>query len=202
MQTTESIVKTRWVFDCSRTEIAFEVRHLMIAHVKGIFKKFDATIYTTGKDFATADIDVWINTASLTTGDAKRDELLKGSYFFDAATYKQIIFTATNIEKAGSEGMYDLRGDLTIKGIRKNIKLRLQFGGILNDPAGNELAGFSITGKINRRDWGLVCNSAMQPYALMIGDEIKISCEIELINTVSNDSVMDLETAAEREDVI
>lgn len=201
METTQSTIQTKWVIDLSHSEIAFKVRHLMIAHVKGEFKVFDANIYTTEKDFTTAEIDVWIDAASVTTGDAKRDEHIIGADFFDAATYKQITFKANNIEKADGEGMHDLWGDLTMKGITKNIKLQVQFGGMLNDPWGKERAGFTVTGKIDRSDWGLVWNAAIETGGLMVGDEIKISCEIELINTGSNNLVMDLEAAPDQKGV-
>ncbi len=193
MQITESIVKTRWSIDFAQSEITFKVRHLMITHVKGAFKIFDATIYTTEKDFTTAEIDVWVNVPSLTTGDAKRDERIKGVDFFDAVTYKQIIFKAGKIKKAVGENMYDLQGHLTIKGIRKNIKLQVQFSGVFNDPAGKERAGFVIAGKINRRQWDLVWNSPVKNRSLMVSDEIVISCEIELTNGGSNELATDRE---------
>ncbi|MFM9909076.1 MAG: YceI family protein [Chitinophagaceae bacterium] len=191
-------MQTRWSIDPSHSEIAFKVRHLMIAQVKGTFKKFDATIYTSEKDFTTADIDVWIDAGSVSTGDEKRDEHLTGKEFFDITNHKQISFKANRIEKAGSDDMHDLWGELTMKGISKNIKLQVQFGGMLNDPWGNERAGFSIRGKINRSDWGLVWNSPIETGGLMVGDEIKISCEIELINTGTKELLMELENITEK----
>jgi polyisoprenoid-binding protein YceI len=190
-------VHTRWSIDLAHSEIAFKVRHLMIAHVKGAFKIFDANIYTTEKDFTTAEIDVWIDAASITTGDAERDGHLKGADFFDVENHKQITFKANSIEQAGGEGMHEMWGELTIKGISKHIKLQVQFGGMLNDPWGKERAGFTITGKINRSDWGLVWNSTIETGGLMVSDEIKISCEVELTNTGSNELAMDWEAIPE-----
>jgi polyisoprenoid-binding protein YceI len=187
--------KTRWSIDPAHSDISFKVRHLMIAHVKGAFKIFDADIFTTDKEFTTAEIDVWIDPASITTGDEARDEHLKGVDFFDASTFKQISFKAYNLEKTGRDDMYDLWGDLTMKGITKNVKLLVQFGGMLNDPWGKERAGFTITGKINRNDWGLVWNSPIETGGLMVGDDINISCEIELTNTGNE------EVAKKREDI-
>jgi len=89
----------KWSIDQAHSEIAFKVRHLMIAHVKGSFKGFDASIYTTAKDFTTAIIDLWIDPSSITTGDVKRDEHLKGADFFDVKNHKEITFTSSTIEK-------------------------------------------------------------------------------------------------------
>jgi polyisoprenoid-binding protein YceI len=172
----------KWAIDLTHSDISFKIRHLMISHVKGAFKTFDANIYTTGKDFTTAEIDLWIDAAAITTGDAKRDEHLKGPDFFDVQHHKQISFTANTIEEPDADGNHELWGDLTMKGITKHVKLNVAFGGIINDPGGNERAGFTITGKILRSEWGLTWNSAIETGGLMIGDEIKISCEVELIN--------------------
>jgi polyisoprenoid-binding protein YceI len=190
--------QTKWTIDLAHSEIAFKVRHLMIAHVKGSFKIFDANIYTTDKDFTSVEIDVWIDASSITTGDIKRDEHVKGPDFFDVEKYKQISFKAYNIEKAGGEGMHDLWGDLTMKGVTKNIKLQVQFGGMLNDPWGNERAGFSIKGKIKRSDWGLVWNSTIETGGLMVADEITISCEIELTNIGTEKLSMNLDNKVEQ----
>jgi polyisoprenoid-binding protein YceI len=109
--------KTKWVVDATHSEIGFKVRHLMIAHTKGFFKTFDANIYTTEKDFTTAEIDFWIDVASIYTGDEKRDEHLKSADFFDVKQHKQITFTCTSIEKAHEGKTHDMWGELTMKGI-------------------------------------------------------------------------------------
>jgi len=184
--------ETKWSLDQAHSEITFKVRHLMIAHVKGAFKTFDANIYTTGTDFTTAQIDVWIDASSINTGEEKRDEHLKGADFFDAKKHKQITFTANSIEKADEAGNRALWGELTMLGFTKVIKLNIVFGGIVNDPWGNEKAGFEVTGKINRSDWGLVWNTPVETGGFMVGDEITIACEIELINTSQKSLVKDL----------
>lgn len=185
--------RTKWSVDQSHSEIDFKVRHLMIAYVKGSFKTFDASIYTKDKDFATAEIDLWINAASITTGEEKRDTHLRGADFFDAENHKQITFMSSTIEKAGADGNHDLWGELTIKGITKNVKLNVEFGGIITDPWNNEKAGFTVTGKINRKDWELTWNTAMETGGLMVSDEIHISCELQLINATQKESTMELE---------
>ncbi len=187
--------KTKWTLDQSHSEIAFKVKHLMISNVNGSFKTFDASIYTTNKDFATAEVDLWIDVASVDTRDAKRDEHLIGADFFDVANHKQIVFTSTTIGKADAGGMHELWGELTIRSITKNQKLNVQFGGIVMDPWGNEKAGFTVTGKINRSDFGLNWNSIIETGGLMVGDEISISCEIELTNAGQKDQEMQLDLA-------
>lgn len=187
--------QTKWSLDQSHSEIDFKLRHLMISNVKGSFKTFDANIYTTDKDFTTAEIDLWIDVASITTGDEKRDEHLKQADFFDVEHHKQITFTSSTIEKAGPDGNHELWGELTIRGITKNVKLQVEFGGIINDPWGNEKAGFTVSGKINRKDWELTWNAALETGGLMVGEEITISCDIQLTNAGKKDLIMELEAA-------
>ena len=183
----------KWSIDQAHTEIGFKVRHLMISNVKGIFKIFDGSIYTTGKDFTKVEIDFWIDPTSIETGDSKRDEHLKSSDFFDAEKHRQIIFTSSTIDKADHNGIHELWGELTMIGITKNIKLSVEFGGIINDPWGNEKAGFTLTGKINRSDWGLVWNTTIEAGGVMVADEISILCEIELINAGYKELKMEIE---------
>ena len=198
MEPTNVKTKTKWSVDQSHCEIAFRVRHLMIAHVKGSFKIFDASIYTDGKDFTTAEIDLWIDPSSIETGDAKRDEHLKTPDFFDVLKHKQITFTSSTIQKEDAEGNHELWGELTIIGVTKNVKLNVQFGGIVKDPWGNEKAGFTVTGKINRSDWGLVWNAALETGGFMVSEEVNIVCEIELINIGQEDLTMSLKTETQK----
>ena len=194
--------QTKWSIDQAHSEITFKVRHLMIAHVKGSFKTFDASIYTSGRDFTTAQIDCWIDVSSITTSDAKRDEHLKGADFFDVENHKQIAFISGDIEKADADDNHALWGELTMKGITQKIQLSVQFGGIVNDLWGNEKAGFTITGKINRNDWGLVWNSAMETGGLLVGEEVNISCEVELINTGKKELILELESESDSKEIM
>ena len=186
--------KTRWTIDQAHSEIGFKVRHLMIAHVKGSFRTFDASVYTTGKDFKTAEVDLWIDASSITTREEKRDEHLKSADFFDVEKYKQITFTSTSMEDLDEDGKTELWGELTMVGVTRNIKLDVEFGGIVTDPWGKEMAGFTITGKIKRSDWGLVWNTAMETGGLLVGDEITLSCEVELSNNGKKNLIIELET--------
>jgi len=189
--------ETKWSIDPSHSEISFKVRHLMIAHVKGSFKSFDASIYTEGTDFTTADIDLWIDAASIVTGDTTRDEHLKGPDFFDVANHKQLNFTSSTIGKPDKDGNHELWGELTIKGITKNVKLMVQFGGLVKDPWANEKAGFTLTGTINRTEWGLIWNSTLEAGGIMVSEEVTISCEVELINAGKKDLVMQLDEVSD-----
>lgn len=182
MKTTEVAIKTKWSIDQAHSEIGFRVRHLMIAHVNGSFKTFDASIYTSNKDFSTAEIDLWIDASSITTDNKVRDKHLKSSEFFDVKRFKQLTFVSSTIGQADSDGNHELWGELTIVGVTHNVKLNLKFGGILNDPWGNERSGFTVSGKISRSDWGLIWNQPTDSGGLMVSDEVAISGEFELIN--------------------
>ena len=193
---TKSAEQTKWTIDPSHSEISFKVKHLMISHVKGSFKKFDASIYTIGKDFATVEVDLWIDASSITTGDSKRDEHLMGTDFFDVKNHRQITFTSSTMGKPDAKGVTELWGELTMVGITNNIKLDVTFGGVVKDPWGNEKAGFSVTGKINRKDWELAWNTALEAGGVMVGEEISISCELELLNSGKRDLIMELDNVA------
>lgn len=175
--------KTKWIIDPVHSEIGFKVKHLMITNVKGFFKEFEASIYTTGDDFMTAEIDFWLNPASIDTGSADRNTHLKSADFFDVENHKEITFTANTYEKVDRDGSYELWGELTIKGITKKIKLDVEFGGVEKDPWGNEKAGFSINGKINRKDWGLNWNSALETGGLLVSNDVWINCEVQLVKS-------------------
>jgi polyisoprenoid-binding protein YceI len=182
----------RWSIDQAHTDIGFKVKHLMISNAKGSFKTFDGSIYTTGRDFSTAEIDFWIDPSSIDTGDFKRDEHLKGKDFFDVDNHKEITFMAATIGKPNDAGIHELWGELTMVGITKNIKLEVEFGGIIIDPWTNEKAGFTITGKIKRSDWGLVWNATIEAGGVLVSDEISILCELELTNMGFKDLKMEV----------
>jgi polyisoprenoid-binding protein YceI len=188
----------KWLIDQVHSEIAFKVKHLMISNVKGSFKIFDASIYTSGKDFTKAEIDLWIDASSITTGDAKRDEHLKSADFFDMENHKQITFTSSYIGKADAEGNHELWGELTMRGITNTIKLNVQFGGIVKDPWGNEKAGFTVTGKIERSKWGLNWNTTLEAGGFVVSEFVNILCEIELTNVGQKEQTMELEPLDKR----
>jgi len=182
MSETTELTKTKWIIDPAHSEIGFRIRHLMITNVKGSFKEYEASIYTTNEDFMSAEVDFWLNPASVDTGDANRDAHVIGPDFFDAENFKQIHFTSDfAVDKVDNDGSYEVWGDLTIKGVKKQIKLSVEFGGIMKDPWGNQKAGMTINGKINRADFGLNYNAALEAGGVLLSDEVRIVCEIQLV---------------------
>jgi polyisoprenoid-binding protein YceI len=202
METNHTETKTKWTIDQSHSEISFKVRHLMIAHVRGTFKTFDASIYTYAKDFKTAEVDLWIDASSIKTSDAKRDKHLRSRDFLDVRNHKQITFTSSTIGAANADGNQELWGELTMVGITQNVKLNVQFGGMLNDPWGNERVGFTVTGTINRSDWGLTWNTTTESGGIMVSDEIEISCEVELTKMGQKCLEMQLEPSDEGKGIL
>ncbi len=175
-----SASKEKWVIDPLHSEIAFKIRHLMISNVSGRFTEFDASIYTSGDDFMSAEIDCWIEVASVDTGSADRDAHIRSADFFDAAAHPQIGFRGNTISNVDQDGSYELWGDLTIKGVTKKVKFDIEFGGVIKDPWGNEKAAFLVNGKINRKDFGLEWNVALEAGGVLVSDEVRISCDIQL----------------------
>jgi len=121
-----------------------------------------------------------MNPASINTGSADRDTHLKSPDFFDVDKYKEITFKSDKFAKVDDD-TFVMTGDLTIKGISKKVSLDVEFGGLMTDPWGNEKAGFSLTGKINRKDWGLNWNAALETGGVLVGEEIRITADIELL---------------------
>jgi len=152
----------------------------MFTNVRGTFREFTANLHIDENDFSDAEIELRINPASIYTGDEKRDAHLKSADFFDVDNFKEIIFTGNNFEK-GKDGNYKLHGDLTMKGIKKQIQLDVESGGLMKDPWGNQKAAFSITGKINRKDWGLNWNAALETGGVLLSEDVWINCEVQLV---------------------
>lgn len=181
METTAVATKTKWTIDPAHSEIGFKVKHLMITNVRGTFKEFDASIYTTDEDFMSAEIDFWLNPASVDTRDEKRNAHLKSADFFDVENFPEITFVADSYQNVDKDGSYELWGNLTVKGITKQIKLDVEFGGVTKDPWGNHKAAFTINGKINRKDWGLNWNVALEAGGVLVAEDVYISCEVQLV---------------------
>ena len=175
----ETQEKTKWTIDPSHSKTGFKVKHLMIANVTGTFREFEGQVTATGDDFSTAEISFSMNSASVDTEIADRDAHLKSADFFDVENHPKITFAGSGLKDLGDE-LYELTGDLTIKGVSHPVSLSVEYGGIMTDPWGNVKAGFSITGKIKRKDWGLNWNAALEAGGVLVGEEVKINCDIEL----------------------
>lgn len=171
--------RTTWNLDPSHSELLFKVRHMMITNVKGEFRKFNATIDLVGNDLSTAAVQVDVDTASIFTNDDNRDKHLKSADFFDVEQHPKLTFTGTSFTKKGSD--HELTGNLTIKGITKPVPLDVEFGGLNTDPYGNEKLGFSLSGRINRKDWGLNWNAALETGGVLVSDEVRISAEVQFV---------------------
>lgn len=171
---------TKWVLDTSHSEIQFKVRHMMIANVTGKIQQFDANVETEGDDFTTAKIHFTGEVSSITTNNAQRDGHLQGEDFFDAANHPQIKFEATKLEKIDDEH-YTMTGKLTMRDTTKEETFKVTFGGMQKDPWGNLRAGFSIEGKVNRKQYGLNWHAVTEAGGIVAGDEIKIQAEVEFI---------------------
>ena len=170
-----------WAIDPTHSEVQFKIKHLMITNVSGSFNIFNAAVSTEEEDFSKASITFTADIHSINTGNEQRDGHLKSADFFDAATFPQITFVATGTTLVDNDGSYDMSGDLTIKGVTKNIKLSVEFGGVVQDAYGNTKAGFTINGKINRKDFGLTWSAVTEAGGVVVGDEVKIMSEIQLI---------------------
>ena len=170
---------TKWNLDTMHSEITFKVKHMMIANVSGQFTKFNADAVTNGDDFATAKINFTADANSINTNNEHRDGHLKSPDFFDAEKFTHLKFESTSMTKK-NEDEFTLHGNLTIKEITKPVSLNVNFGGIGKDPYGNTKAGFTIEGKINRKDFGLSWNAALETGGVLVGEDIKIHSEIQL----------------------
>ena len=173
---------TKWLLDPAHSELSFKIRHMMIANVLGVFKSFKASIEAEGEEFKQAKISASVDVNSIFTNNADRDTHLKSADFFDAASFPQMVFEALQFEQKSS-GNYTLAGNLTIKNITKSITLDVECGGILKDPYGNIKAGFSFTGKLNRKDWGLNWNATLESGAVLVSDEVRLMGYLKFVKS-------------------
>lgn len=174
------MAKTKWLLDPTHSELQFKIKHLMISNVSGALKNFQVEVETEEEDFSTAKIRLAAEMDSISTNNEQRDAHLRNSDFFEVEKYPELKFKSTKIEKTDSD-IFALHGELTLKGITKPVKLNVEFNGTAKDPWGGERAGFVVTGKINRADWGISFNSALETGGVVLGEEVKISSEIELV---------------------
>lgn len=174
----ENLTTTKWVLDPIHSELSFKIKHLMIANVKGAFTQFTAEI--NGENIANSEVKVTIDSSSISTNNTDRDAHLKSAEFFDVENHKDISFTSISFKKIDDEN-FKLIGNLTIKNVTKEITLDVEFGGTNKDPWGNEKAGFTLTGKLNRKDFGLTWNTVLETGGVMVGEEVKINAEVQFV---------------------
>ena len=179
MTTTAAAVATSWKVDPSHSHAEFAVHHLMISTVKGRFADVTGTLSGDETDPAGASIELLIPVASIDTRESQRDAHLRSADFFDADNYPVIRFASSTIARVGSH--FTVTGDLTIRGVTKAITLEVEAGGRVRDPWGGERIGFSATTRLNRKDFGLVWNQALETGGVLVGDEVKVTVELELV---------------------
>lgn len=169
-----------WIMDPAHSEVNFKIRHMMITNVNGSFQIFDVKATTENDDFSKAFVSFTAQADSVTTNNDQRDAHLKSADFFDPGQYPVISFVTTGTENIDNDGSYILKGDLTIKNITQPVTMDVEFGGIEKDPWGNLKAGFTINGKINRSDFELKWNTTLEAGGMLISEEVRINCEIQL----------------------
>jgi polyisoprenoid-binding protein YceI len=163
-----------WTVDASHSELGFVARHLMVTKVRGQFKEFEGTVKV-GDSLTDSQVSAVAQLASVDTGSADRDAHLKSADFFDVENNPTMSFTSTEVTADS------LKGDLTIKGVTKPVVFDLEFGGIATDPWGNQKAGFEASAEINRKDWGLEWNVALEGGGVLVSEKIKINLDIQLL---------------------
>lgn len=174
------MAKTNWVLDPTHSELGFKIKHLMISNVSGSLKDFKAEVEMDETDFTTAQINLTAEMTSITTNNEQRDSHLRTSDFFEVEKYPELKFRSTRVEKLDNEN-FALHGELTLKGVTKPVALNVAYNGIAKDPWGGERAGFLVTGKINRSEWGVNFNSVLETGNVALGEEVKINGELQLV---------------------
>jgi len=174
------MAKSTWAIDPTHSEIGFKVKHMMFTNVSGKFNTFEATITNEDDQFETSAIQFTADTASVDTNNTDRDNHLKSADFFDVEKFPVVSFVSTGIKKV-NEGEFQLSGDLTVKDVTKSITLDAEYSGLMTDPWGNTKIGLSLTGKINRKEFGLTWNAALETGGVLVGEEIKLASEIQFV---------------------
>ena len=176
MTTALAIPAGTWQVDPAHSAVTFTARHMMVAKVRGSFKDFSADIVI-ADDPRQSRVDATVQMASVDTGDSGRDEHLRTNDFFAIEQHPTMTFRSTGLEGSGDE--YKLHGDLTIRGVTKPVTFDLEVGGVGKDPWGNTKAGFTATGTINRKDFGVEWNAPLETGGVLVGDKVTIEIDVE-----------------------
>lgn len=169
-----------WQLDPGHSHVGFAVKHMMIATVRGEFSDYTATLDLDLADLTRSKIAASVNVGSINTREPKRDEHLKSADFFDAATHPTMTFESRRIERVDAE-TYKVIGDLTIRGTTREVILDAEFAGVHKDPWGNTRTGFTVTGAVDRKDFGLSWNAALETGGVLVGDKVKLSLDLEAV---------------------
>lgn len=171
--------RTAWKLDPAHTLVEFSVKHLMITTVKGRITDVEGTVYTDERNPQNSSVEVTLKGATIDTRNDQRDTHLRSVDFLNTDTFPEIRFTSTRIE--GDKDRFKLTGDLTIRDVTREVTLDVEYGGRTRDPWGGERVGFSANGKIDRRDFGLIWNQALETGGVAVGHDIKINIEVEAV---------------------
>jgi len=169
-----------WILDASHSDIQFKVKHLMITTVTGTFKTFSGTVDTDDDDITTAQVQFTADVTSISTNNDHRDAHLKNGDFFDVDNHPQLTFVSSKLEKVDGDD-YKLYGTLTMRGVSKQVTLNVEFGGIITDPWGNTRAGYTVTGKVNRTDFGVSFGAVSDSGAIMLGHDVNIVANVQFV---------------------
>jgi polyisoprenoid-binding protein YceI len=179
-QTTEAPTTTTWTFDPGHTTVEFRAKHMMVTTVKGRFTEVSGAIIGHPDQAELAEIDVTINANSIDTRNEQRDTHLRSADFLDVENHPTLTYKSIRVERDGTD-RFKVWGDLTIRGVTRNIVLEAELNGVEKSPWGSEVAGITATGEINRKDFGLVWNVALESGGWLVGDKVKIEIDIEAI---------------------
>ncbi len=168
-----------WQIDPAHSQVTFNVKHMMVAKVHGAFNEFSGIVNLDDQDLSKSDVEFTIQAASLTTHNEGRDQHLKSPDFFDVAQFPTITFTSKQVEAAG-KGRYAVTGDVTMKGVTRSETFDVEAEGPSKDPWGNHRWGFTITGTLDRKNYGLTWNVALETGGVMVSDTIKIELEVQV----------------------
>ena len=177
------LIAETYTVDKEHSEAMFRVRHL-VSFVSGKFEDFDGTVNLDPKNPSATTVTFHLKAASINTGVADRDNHLRSADFFDAAKYPEISFTSTSVKPSGTKDVYSVTGNLTMHGITKQVTLPVTFMGFIKDPWGNEKAGFTLETTLNRKDYGITWNKALDNGGVVVGDEVTITIDVELTKKI------------------
>jgi polyisoprenoid-binding protein YceI len=169
-----------WQIDNGHSHVQFSVRHMMLAKTRGEFQKFSGTVNLDEANPANSTVDIQIDAASINTRDEQRDGHLRSPDFLDVATHPQLTFKSNKVEVSGSNSA-KLLGDLTIRGVTNPVTLDVEFVGKSKSPWGTENYGFEAHTKMNRKDWGLTWNAALETGGVLVGEDVNIDIELEVV---------------------
>ncbi|MER2088289.1 MAG: YceI family protein [Sporosarcina sp.] len=169
---------TKWTVDASHTNVGFSVKHMMVSKVRGRFTGVEGLIEGNPEDLTGAKINFKIDASTIHTNSDDRDNHLRSADFFDAETYPNLTFASTNIAKKG-DNKYDVTGDMTVKDVTKEVTFEAEYEGSGKNPWGVDVAAFEVEGKISRKEFGLTWNQALEAGGVLVGDDIKITIELQ-----------------------